>query len=148
MKEPVLYGPAHPDEGLAVVGERVHVLASREQTGAGEAFIQEGAPGMGPPPHTHAWDEAYYMLEGEMDVLLGQRLVVLKPGMFVYIPAMTPHFFRYRTPGKFFSFTSGGGAARFFADLHHNASGLPPDFGKVVEVAARNGVALAAPPPA
>jgi mannose-6-phosphate isomerase-like protein (cupin superfamily) len=147
MVKPVIYGPEHASAGYSVVGERVHVLAAAADTGRGEAFIQEGPPGMGPPPHTHPWDEAYLMLDGEMDVLIGERTVHLVPGMFVYIPAGTPHNFRYTTQGRFFSYTSAAGAARFFAELDRDAPELPPNLGRIVEVALRNGVVPAGPPP-
>ena len=145
MVKPIVYGPAHADDGYRVVGERVHVLARGDETGAGEAFIQEGPPGMGPPPHVHPWDEAYLMLEGEMDVLLGDRQLHLTPGMFVYVPANTVHNFRYTTPGRFFSYTSAAGAAQFFRELDRDAPELPPDLPRVIAVAERNNVRL--PPP-
>ena len=145
MSKPVLYGPTHPSQGYAVVGERIHVLARGADTGAGEAFIQEGPPGMGPPPHSHPWDEAYLMLEGEMDVLLGDKKVHLTPGMFTYIPAGTVHNFCYTTPGKFFSYTSAAGAAKFFLELDRDAPEFPPNLPKVIEIALRNQVRPAMP---
>jgi mannose-6-phosphate isomerase-like protein (cupin superfamily) len=96
----------------------------------------------------HPWDEAYLMLEGEMDVLAGDKTVHLTPGMFAYIPAHTPHSFAYTTPGRFFSYTSAPGAAKFFQDLDRNAPELPPNLPRVVEIAIRHRVALAGPPPA
>jgi len=149
MARPVIYDPTHPAAGYAVVGERVHVLARGDETGGGEAFIQEGPPGSGPPPHTHPWDEAYLMLDGEMDVLVGERTLHLVPGMFVYIPAETVHCFRYTTKGRFFSYTSAPGAARFFEELDRDVpvTDGAPDLGRVVEVALRNRVRPAGPPP-
>jgi glyoxylate utilization-related uncharacterized protein len=85
------------------------------------------------------------MLDGEMDVVLGDRSIVLTPGTFVYIPAGTVHAFRYRTTGRFFSFTNGGMAARFFADLDQNAGEVPPILEKVLTVAARNEITVALP---
>jgi mannose-6-phosphate isomerase-like protein (cupin superfamily) len=146
MTKSVVYGPAHRDEGYAVVGERIHVLAHGDETGAGEAFIQEGPPGMGPPPHMHPWDEAYLMLEGEMDVLVGERKIHMLPGMYVYIPAGTVHNFCYTTPGRFFSYTSGAGAAKFFAELDRDAPELPPNIPRILEIAGRNRVSVPPPP--
>ena len=146
MTKCVVYGPDHPNEGLNVVGERIHVLARADQTGTGEAFIQQGPAGSGPPPHMHPWDEAYLMLDGEMDVLIGERRHHLTPGMFAYIPANTVHNFCYTTPGRFFSYTSAPGAATFFAELDRDAPELPPDIGRIVAIAARNRVNLPPPP--
>jgi len=110
---------------------------------------QFGPEGAGPPSHTHDWDEAYFMIDGEMDVRIGDRVVVLKPGGFVHLRAGTPHCFRYRSGnGRFLSVTSRGGAAAFFGDLARSLPDGSPDIPKVVAVAERHGVRLAGPPPA
>ena len=53
-------------QALNVVGERITVLASGEQTGSYEVFHQAGPEGSGPPPHNHPWDEAFYVTRGEI----------------------------------------------------------------------------------
>ena len=143
MTKRIVYGPEQRGEGLNVVGERIHVLARADETGAGEAFIQEGPAGSGPPPHMHPWDEAYLMLEGEMDVLIGPETVRLRPGMFAYIPAGTVHNFRDATAGRFFSYTSAPGAAAFFADFDREA---PTEIPQMVAIAMRNRVTVPPPP--
>jgi quercetin dioxygenase-like cupin family protein len=146
MSKAMVYGPQHADGGLSVVGERIHILARGDETGAGEAFLQEGPPGSGPPPHAHPWDEAYLMLEGEMDVLLGERTVRLKPGMFAYVPAGTVHNFRYATHGRFFSYTSAPGAAAFFTEVDRDAPEVPPNLPRLMEIATRNRLTVPPPP--
>jgi quercetin dioxygenase-like cupin family protein len=146
MAKPVVYGPEHETKGYEVVGERIHVLARGDETGAGEAFLQEGPAGSGPPPHMHPWDEGYLMLEGEMDVLIGDKMHHLVPGAFVYIPANTVHNFRYTTAGRFFSYTSGVGADNFFAELAQLPQTMPPDMPRMLEIAARNRVSVPPPP--
>ena len=52
-------------------------------------------PGAGPPPHLHlGQDEAYYLLEGELEVLDGERRFTARAGDFVFIPRGTVHRFR------------------------------------------------------
>jgi quercetin dioxygenase-like cupin family protein len=51
---------------LNIVGEKLTVLASGAQTGSYEIFRQVGPEGSGPPPHTHPWDESFYVIDGEM----------------------------------------------------------------------------------
>ena len=41
---------------------RLTVLASGTQTGSYELFRQVGPEGSGPPPHTHPWDESFYVI--------------------------------------------------------------------------------------
>jgi quercetin dioxygenase-like cupin family protein len=145
----VIHTPSGAEKkDLEVVGEVIHVLADAAQTGSYEVFEQHGPDGAGPPPHTHPWDEAYFMLDGEMEVLLGERTVVLKKGDFVHVPAGVPHCFRYRGHGRFVSVTSRAGAARFFTELAAALpAGAPPDVPKMIEVALRNDVRPLGPPP-
>ena len=144
-----IHVPQAPASALNVVGEQIHVLADAVQTGGVEVFLQHGPEGSGPPPHTHPWDEAYFMLDGEMDVLLGDRSVRLARGGFVFIPAGTVHNFCYaKGGGRFVSFNSKGGAATFFREV---SSALPDgslDLAKLVPIAVRNQVIPAGPPPA
>ena len=50
--------------------------------------------GDGPPQHIHkAEDEAFYVLEGEIKVLLGERTITATAGSFVVIPRGTVHTF-------------------------------------------------------
>ncbi len=137
--------PSEPTP-LQMVGERVSVLASAEQTGSVEIFLQAGAEGAGPPPHTHAWDEAYFVLDGQIDVLMGDRVQTLSKGDFVFIPGGTPHNFQMKTAGtRFLSMNSGGGASHFFRELDREV-GATMDIPKIVAVAQRHEVFLAPPP--
>jgi quercetin dioxygenase-like cupin family protein len=56
------------------------------------------APGkLGPPPHSHGMDQFFYVLEGTMELRLGQETHVLEAGSVAHIPAGTPH--KHRNPG-------------------------------------------------
>ncbi len=61
---PDQHGPA-----LNVVGTEVTVLASNEATKSYGITLQQGEEGTGPPPHSHDWDEAFYVLKGEIHFL-------------------------------------------------------------------------------
>src|SRR4051794_11699805 len=106
---------------LHVVGETISVLADAEKTGSVEIFLQQGAEGAGPPPHTHAWDEAYYVLEGEVDVLIGERRQTLCAGDFAFIPGGTLHNFQMKgKTAKFISVNSHGELSKFFEAIDHD----------------------------
>jgi quercetin dioxygenase-like cupin family protein len=129
-----------------VVGEAVAVLADARRTGSLEAFLQEGPQGAGPPPHVHAWDEAYYVLDGAIEVLTEDRWQTVGPGEFVFVPGGTPHTFRMKTErARFLSFTSGGNAAAFFRDVDREV-GDTLDVGKMLHIANRHAVQVVAPP--
>ena len=129
-----------------VVGETISVLASAEQTGSGEIFFQQGPEGAGPPPHTHPWDEAYYVLDGQIDVTVGPKQITLSKGEFIYIPAMTLHCFRMKTAqASFLSINNKGGASRFFGELDREVGGSL-DIPKLLAVAGRHEVKIPPPP--
>ena len=131
---------------LRIVGETVAVLASADATGSYEVFLQTSPEGAGPPPHFHAWDEAYYVLDGKVDVMIDDRSRTVGAGEFVHIPRGTVHAFRVQAGGaKFISINSGAGAARFFEELDREVAG-EMNIPKILAVAARHGITVAPPP--
>ena len=73
----------------------------------------------GPPQHIHkAEDEAFYVLEGEVAVLLGERTIRATAGSFVLIPRGTVHAFSRigQEPAKLLAIFSPPGFERFFED--------------------------------
>ena len=71
--QPFVVSPQDRTRSLSVVGEHITVLASAAQTGSYEIFFQAGPEGSGPPPHNHPWDEAFYVLHGEVAFGVGDR---------------------------------------------------------------------------
>jgi quercetin dioxygenase-like cupin family protein len=146
MREPFFVAPEAAPSALNVVGERVTVLASGEQTGSYEVFLQSGAEGVGPPLHSHHWDEAYFVIEGVLRVTVGDKARELAVGGFVHIPAGSYHKYAgVGGPARFVSITSQPGAARFFADLDREVSTLPPDVPALLAVCDRHRVRVPAP---
>lgn len=81
---------------LNVVGKHITVLASGEATGSYEVFLQEGPAGSGPIPHSHPWDESFYVIRGEVDFTIdGGEQRTARPGALVHVPAGVPHWFRW-----------------------------------------------------
>ena len=84
-------------QSLNVVGEHITVLASGQRTGNYEVFIQEGPEGSGPIPHTHPWDESFFVIRGEVEFSLGDDAAsVAAVGTLVHVPAGAKHWFRWR----------------------------------------------------
>jgi quercetin dioxygenase-like cupin family protein len=79
----VIFGPSD-GRTLQVLADRVRVLVTGEQTANRyELFDLTGPQGSGPPPPSHRWDEAYFILEGEVDVRVGDEGTHATPGSFV-----------------------------------------------------------------
>jgi hypothetical protein len=60
--EPFIVAPEDYADSLDIVGEHVTVLASGERTQGYEIFLQRGPEGSGPPPHSHPWDESFFVM--------------------------------------------------------------------------------------
>ena len=74
-------------------GDRVSFLVTGAES-HGSCFIVEGtlAPGGGPPPHLHHFeDETFYILEGSATFQAGGQTIHAKPGDFIHIPRGTVH---------------------------------------------------------
>ena len=71
--KPIVVTPEDYAPTLDIVGEHVTVLASGEATGSYELFLQRGPEGSGPPPHSHPWDEAFYVTGGQIDFGIGDE---------------------------------------------------------------------------
>ena len=77
-------------------GDRYIFLATGAQTN-GAYFLFEGIipPGGGPPPHFHTREEeGFYIIEGTLDVTMGDKHILAKAGDFVQFPIGVVHAFR------------------------------------------------------
>ena len=72
------------------------VCLSGEDTGGKYCLIEASlAPGMGVPRHTHTReDEVYYVLSGELEVIVGDEVFILREGDTLIAPRDIPHQLR------------------------------------------------------
>ncbi len=128
-------------------------LLSPEHTGGLFAVAKGGVhPNDGPPPHVHRReDEAFYVLEGEMTFLHGDRLVRAPAGTFVWAPRDVIHCFKCTsaTPAKQLLFVSPPAFLEFAMTLAKPAPDFltPPDLdeitlGKLMQVAPQYGIEM------
>ena len=88
----------------------------------GAYFVMEGLvpPGGGPPPHIHYnQTEAFYIVEGQLEIKVDDQVHVAKAGDFVHVSKGTPHRFvnRSQTPSKIvLTFVPAGDAEQFFRE--------------------------------
>ena len=85
------------DEGeeLSVLGCGIRFLCTADKTDKAWSLMETVlAENAGPPLHDHPWDEAYYVVEGEVRFTLGERELTVKSGDFIYAPAGTLHAFQ------------------------------------------------------
>jgi quercetin dioxygenase-like cupin family protein len=138
--------PATAPDPLNVVGEKITVLASGAQTGSYEVFRQAGPEGSGPPPHSHPWDESFYVVKGDIAFGVGSEDMIAVPGTLVHLPAGTTHWFRFgKGGGEMISITSREAASHFFTDVHRAISPEKPDIPRLAEVASQHQLTVAVP---
>ena len=91
-----------------------------KDTGGVFALVEVvGLPGSGPPPHIHhGVDEVYCLLEGELEVLDGDRTFTAEAGSVFHIPKGTLHAWRNATakPARTLLFIVPAGFEGFFEE--------------------------------
>ena len=106
-----------PGEGMALP-ERSHIVkATKEDTGGAYSMLEVNVTGGGPPQHIHkAEEEGFYVLEGEVNIKIGDRTIVGTAGSFVVIPRGTVHTFwnAGSKPSKLLVIFSPPGFEQFF----------------------------------
>ena len=143
--QPLIVTPKDYARPLNVVGEKITVLASHAATHGYEIFLQQGVEGSGPPPHSHDWDESFYVVKGQIEIHYGDKAVMATPGTLVHLPAGTVHSFRFGAGGgEMISVTGANSrAAQLFTEIDQEIPPGPPDIPKLIAVATHSGVKVA-----
>ena len=148
-----------PGEGKAlwVLGDLYEFKATGEDTGGRFALVETTTPpgNPGPPPHVHHnEDEAFYLLEGELELMVEGSARVVGSGTFVNIPKGTLHTFKNAgtTPARILAMVAPAGFEGFFEELGEPATAKttppagPPDVEKVMATAPKYGLEIPPPP--
>jgi mannose-6-phosphate isomerase-like protein (cupin superfamily) len=102
-------------------GDRYTFLVTGAQSD-GAYFIFEAIvpPGAGPPPHIHRREqETYYLLEGTLDIIVGEKRLKASKGDFVHTPPGTVHTFRNagNVPARMLVVCSPAGLEKYFEEV-------------------------------
>lgn len=135
-----------PEEGkkFSVLDSVFTTKATGEDTkGAWTLYEITDTAGNGPPLHTHPWDEAFYILEGELEIQIGTKTIVATPGYFINIPGETAHAFKILSASaKFIALLSPAQATQFYEEMGQFVSSMPPDMEKFQAIADKYDVCL------
>lgn len=142
--KPFIVKPSDRPAPLSVVGIQVAVLASDGAIPDQQVTVQSGAEGMGPPPHSHDWDETFYVTKGQVEFVVGGEATTCTVGTLVHVPAGAVHAFNFGPGGgEMFEFTGkGSNAAAMFTAVDRQIPPGPLDLKKAIEVLAENGVTV------
>ena len=147
-----------PGEGKSVwlVGDQITVKLESEDTGGAYSLVEDTSPPQGgPPPHIHHnADETLYVLEGEVEVMAGDRTIPASVGAAVHVPKGTLHTFKNvgTSSSRVMAIISPGGFEKFFleaGELVTEGSSGPqgePDVGRIVEIGQKYGLEIPPPP--
>jgi quercetin dioxygenase-like cupin family protein len=127
------------------LGMPLRFLCDSRETGERWSLFDEDIPlGMGPPPHRHDWDEAYYVLDGEVDFEIDGEAVTIRAGDFARLPANTIHGFKGASAAgaRVLIFAQPGHSSEFFEQLNDEVRNLPEDLHKLPEIASRHGIEM------
>lgn len=143
--QPCVLRPDQHEPASNVVGIQVTVLASNAATQSYGITLQQGEEGTGPPLHSHDWDEAFYVLKGEIHFNCDGNVYACNVRTLVHLPRGTVHGFRYGSGGGQMLEITGAGAlaAQTFTAIDKEIPSGPPDVPKLLDVLKRNGVTVA-----
>src|SRR5262245_5846649 len=130
MNEAGLVMKSGEGEVLRVLGCEVKFVCLGDQTRSAFSLMECKAPReLGPPLHKHEWDEAYYVIEGEVRFTLGSRETIVAAGDFIYAPAGTVHAFRGASeqPCRVLIFDAPAHTEGFFRDTEREVRNMPVD---------------------
>jgi quercetin dioxygenase-like cupin family protein len=132
------------------------VKVSGDDTGDAWSIVEiVGARGDMPPLHVHhREDEAFYVLDGEMTVFVGDGEIHLPAGEAAFAPKGTPHVYRVDSEqARWLAIASPAGFERFVAEASVPADtlALPPgpptvDPDWLTEIAGTYGIEILGPP--
>jgi quercetin dioxygenase-like cupin family protein len=109
---------------------RTQVLLRSEHSEGHVSVIENVVPARarGPHLHTHDFDEAFYMLEGELTFQVEDQLVTMRQGELAFAPRGVPHTFTNRTdaPARYVLVCTPAGFERYFARMAAEQEGVDP----------------------
>jgi mannose-6-phosphate isomerase-like protein (cupin superfamily) len=152
---PIALGPGE-GERIWFTDSTFTFKATAASTG-GELFLMEATlpSGSGPPLHVHHNEhEAFYVLDGRLEIVCGQDRFEAGAGAFAFLPSGIAHTFRAigDGPSRVLTIAVPGAFGEFFREFGRPAegAGLPPpapvDIPALRQMAARYGTEFVGPP--
>jgi mannose-6-phosphate isomerase-like protein (cupin superfamily) len=106
------------------------VLLRSEESGGAVSVIDNRVPAgfAGPPLHVHDFDEAFYVLEGELTFQVEDQIVTAGPGELAFAPRNVPHTLANLSgePARYVLVCTPAGFERYFARMEAEQAGEDP----------------------
>jgi quercetin dioxygenase-like cupin family protein len=108
----------------------INVLLRSEESDGQVAVISSAVPAgfPGPPLHTHEFDEAFYVLEGELTFEVAGERATAGPGELAFAPRGIPHTYANFSgrAARFLLVCTPAGFERYFARMGAEREGVEP----------------------
>jgi quercetin dioxygenase-like cupin family protein len=115
-------------------------------TGGGVSVVEHPIdPGVLVPPHVHSReDQISHVVEGEVEMLVGDDVLHCAAGAWVFKPRGLRHTFwnAGERPARLAEISSPGGVERYMEELFGMLAAGPPDPGQLQRLAAEYGITL------
>ncbi|MBD2233945.1 cupin domain-containing protein [Phormidium tenue] len=99
--------------------------------------------GSGAPLHSHPWEETFYILEGELEVQIGNQQQVCTVGSVAHVPANAVHSFKILSPvARALLLIAPASAEAFYLEVGDRVSDLETDMETMQEICAKYGLQL------
>jgi quercetin dioxygenase-like cupin family protein len=113
------------------------LLRSEESDGVVSAIETSSPPGFrGPPLHRHAFDEAFYVIEGELTFQLRDEVFTRKAGELAFAPRDVPHTYANHSdaPARALIVCTPAGFERYFARMQAERERVEPPASALQEI--------------
>jgi len=141
-QEALIVPPGERSPALNVIGVQITFLVPDAVSAQQKLTLQAGDEGAGPPPHSHPWDESFFVTRGQVNFSCGGRTTHCTPGTLVHVPAGTVHAFRFGPGGGEMLEVTGADsqAIEMFSALNREIPPGPPEVAQVIRVAGEYGL--------
>jgi quercetin dioxygenase-like cupin family protein len=105
-------------------------------------------PGSLVPDHKHdEFDEAFYLLEGKLEMSVEGEKMTISAGDFINILRGTVHGYQNLSsePAKYLTWTHPAGIEHFYKEIDENIKRLPEDLEKIVPIAEKHKIEIMLP---
>jgi quercetin dioxygenase-like cupin family protein len=114
----------------SAINLRTNVLLRSEETDGHVSVTEIMVPphAAGPPLHTHDFDEAFHLLEGELIFQVGDALVTKGAGELSFAPRNVPHTLANHNdaPARYLLICTPAGFERHWARIAAEQAGVEP----------------------
>jgi quercetin dioxygenase-like cupin family protein len=126
----------------------VYLAVSEDTDGAYSLFEATISPDQGVPTHVHSReDESFYVLDGTLNIQIGEQSFTATRGWFGFGLRHIPHGFKAtgRSPARMLIIVTPGGFERFFDELADLTASPPFDFDEVRALFEKYGMQIIEP---